>query len=232
MARRRSPLAKKTLPVVALTAVLLLAGCSVTLVDGEPDPEEIGELAEESYEDVASYSATVTLYTDGERRAVEETVAVPHDGKQYVETVASGGESAEMVSVSNGSITWLYRPEENTVQRLERPDSLDETSYSDVIAALVETSDISYEGTDTVDDRETDVVTVVPDDGNGEEMTYWIDRETHFPVKYELTPGADSDETAMTVEYTDLAFDVDPDPELFEFEPPADAEIEETGTRK
>ncbi|MFC3957054.1 DUF4367 domain-containing protein [Halovivax cerinus] len=225
-----APLTRRVLPVAAVVALLLLAGCSAVTLDGDPDPERIGELAEERYDDIDSYSATITYHADGERLSVQEVVAAPHENKQYIETVESGGESSELVTVSNGSVTWTYQPDENTVRLFDQSTPLENVSYSEQIEEMVENSEISYDGTDTVDDRDTHVVTVVPDDTNGTETTYWLDQETYFPVKYELTHRFDGETSVMTVEYTDLEFDVDPDPALFEFDPPADAVVERIAT--
>lgn len=221
------PQSTQALPVIALTLLLLVAGCSGVLL-GDPDPEEIGALAEEAYEDIDSYSATVTIYTDGEETTVQEVVEKPHEEKYYAEVVSSEfEESAGTVTVTNGSVTWMYDPEAETAQRMEHPDLDHEIDYAEAVEEMLETSDVSVDGTDTVDDRDTYVVTLVPtnDDVTGE-MTYWIDQETYFPVKYEYTYEFDDEETTMVVEYTDLEFDVDPDPDLFEFEPPEGTEIE------
>ena len=115
----------------------------------------------------------------------------------------------------------------------------------------------SYAGTETVEGHDTHVVELTPPDETAAELsldvragdrdyrlplfeaedetwylaqeTWWIDTETNYPVQQRIEwVDDDGDPVATTTRtYVDLTIGVDHEEDVFEFEPPADAEVVE-----
>jgi len=85
----------------------------------------------------------------------------------------------------------------------------------------------SAEGTETVDGRETDVVSleVHSDDTAVRNLTYWIDQEWHFPLRSVVTVEVGDRTTVTETTYRNVTFDPVLEDEVFEFEPPANATV-------
>jgi len=120
--------------------------------------------------------------------------------------------------------------------------------------------DVEYVGTETVGDREAHVVEIVPpeevvversvdvlvgqteyrlpvrtDDERADRVAserWWIDAETEYPVRQEVTVrDADGEPiSTATREYEELTVDPEFEDDAFTFEPPADAEVIERDT--
>ena len=90
-------------------------------------------------------------------------------------------------------------------------------------------------GAERVDGRTAYVLSVDAEDGaNGTfgdySRTMWIDADRYFPLKQRTAfTTADGDRVTFTTTYTNVSFDPDFEPGTFEFEPPANATVTDTG---
>ncbi|MFW6046113.1 MAG: hypothetical protein ACOC8O_04575 [Natronomonas sp.] len=169
-------------------------------------------------------------------------------------------EATDLTLVANESTVWSYDKVEREVVRIDRDEggvvvpAIEFDHYADV----TDDFELRYEGFDRVAGRDAHVV-VFSDPADAEptasielligenayqlagstieepmvldEHRLWIDRETAYPLKErtEMT-SPDGETITITTEYDRIAFDGDPPPDVFEFEPPADAEVRTPST--
>jgi outer membrane lipoprotein-sorting protein len=104
---------------------------------------------------------------------------------------------------------------------------------ADVNATNASQFDVVYNGTATVDGRETHVLTVSPDttDSFGGRDNYtrrvWIDTERYYPLKTHLEYVYAGDRVEVTETYTNVSYDPNLTAETFRFDPPSDANLTE-----
>lgn len=229
---------RTSMSAVALALALVFAGCSGAPISPDDlSAEEIGERAQEKYESIDSYEGTLTssVASANVNRTTTANVWVrPHSNELRYEYVSSGPMNGT-VMVSNGSVMWSYNESANTVRKTDISglgSGVAATNYSSVFENAFERYDISHEGSATVGDRSTYVIELTPKNGSStvaiEEWTLWIDKDRWFPVKHEMTTSIDDETSTTTVEYTNLSFNTDVPDDTFEFEPPADATVEQT----
>jgi len=94
--------------------------------------------------------------------------------------------------------------------------------------------DVSYEGRATVAGREAYVLRVGTDDENESATdltrTLWIDTEWYFILGHRIEGTLDGEQFHTNVTFSNVTFNPDFDPGAFDYEPPADATIERSGT--
>lgn len=170
------------------------------------------------------------------------------------------GEETDLTLVANETTVWSYDEVDGEVVRIDRDEggvvvpAIEFDHYADV----TDDFELRYEGSDRVAGRDAHVV-VFTDPADAEptasiellvgenvyqlagstiekpmvldEHRLWIDWETAYPLKErtEMT-SPDGDTITITTEYDRIAFDGDPPPDVFEFEPPADAEVRTPST--
>lgn len=201
-------------------------------------------------------SVTAHNGTELDRKTYE--VAERPDGDTWRVHIES--EDTDVTLVSNESTIWRYDHRDDEVVRIDRDEggvvvpAIEFDHYADV----TDDFELRYEGSDRVAGRDAHVV-VFTDSANGDptasiellvgENTYqlagatvkepmvldehrlWIDRETDYPLKERTEMSSPDGETVtITTEYDRIAFDGDPPPGIFEFEPPADAEVRTPST--
>ena len=227
---------KKETKQIAVAAIVLAAVLLTGCVDqaSEMSADEIASMMEAKQESIEDFSATVIMTSSygGEvatERALMMNKAPDKSRMEYTEPA----EVAGMVMVTNGSTMWTYDPAKNRVTKMELPDMGDGTSemeYTQVVKGILDETDISLEGIETIDSRSTYRLNVSPKDGvemgpiTG--MRVWVDRENWMLIGMEMY---DKDGNPISkVEYRDIAFNTGiPDSE-FVFEAPAGAEVVET----
>lgn len=240
-------LSTRPLVVLALGLAVLLAGCSgFQPGDGGLSPadlsaEEIGEQIQQKYEEIDTYTATVTTEMsmgNGSQTTTANVWVNQSSGEMRYEYVEPSSQAGTVV-VSNGSTTWHYDESANTVRKMDLGGLGDlggagaAMNYGRMVENVVENFDVSFDGTATVDDRETYVLSLTPK-GNATGLaamgnqTLWVDQGSWFPVKQRATASFADQSVEVTTTYTDLTLDADVPAERFEFEPPANATV--TGT--
>ena len=89
----------------------------------------------------------------------------------------------------------------------------------------------SYEGTATVAGRETYVISLTPAataTTSITEQTLWLDAEHFVPLRTDTTLEFGGNRTVISQEVTEVTFEPDLPPGVFEFDPPAGAQPERT----
>lgn len=88
---------------------------------------------------------------------------------------------------------------------------------------------VEYEGVEHVGDREAHVISMdAADEADGEyTQTLYLDTEWFVQLRMEMRTTLDDEPVEMSYRVEDVDFDPDIDDDRFEFEPPADATIEE-----
>lgn len=210
------------------------------MTDAKPDYVE-GELSR------------VTARNGSELERTDYAVVERPNGEQW--RVHIDGDDTNLTIVANETTIWQYDATEDEAVRTDRNDqevivpAMEFDHYADV----TDDFEMQYEGIDRVADRPAHVV-VFTDPGETEptasiellvgEHTYrlagtafeeplvfeehrlWLDRETEYPLKERTEMVSPDGETVtFTTEYHRIRFDGTPSSDIFEFEPPADAEV-------
>lgn len=232
---RQSPRLIVGILFVALLTVT--AGCTAALGD-DPDPETIANELDERHDEIEDIQGTqvMTIERNGstERTVTEVVERPPTESKREVIESDSEWQSEGDVMVSTNEKFILYSAEENTVTESELNRDSGGAAFANegMISEALNESEISYEGTDTVADRDVHMITLTDED-TGQTTTIWADKEFWYPLKYKTTfesleQGDEQWTTTMT--YEDVTFNEGVDDEVFEFEPPENATVEEFGS--
>ncbi|ELZ00088.1 LolA family protein [Natrialba asiatica] len=192
--RRRRLLATGT-----LTA---LAGC---LTPAEPNEDRTGsELVEAAIEtrlELTDLQARrhLTAETPAETTTQTESISrrPPAEKRRTVLRSDDGDPPAGTVSVTNREISWDYYPEENFVWKRYHPNKVVADGPRLVLKDLLEDYELTYDGTDTVDGRETHRIDAVPtgtglsDDADGRAIELLVGETV-----YRIPLGGSSDTDA------------------------------------
>lgn len=229
---------RQTMLTLGLVAALAVSGCLSTGPLSDQEEQRVAEKFEDHFEDIDGYTATVHMEMDGEfdntTMDVETTSRVwqrPGTGEMRQE-VRAPAEQAGDVTVTNDSASIHYDASENNYTKTDLSgigDGMNDLTSQ--LHRLLENYDVVYEGTETLDGRETHRVTLEPTETSealGDyEMGMWVDSDTWFPVKQQM--GGDELGVETTVRYENVTLDPGIPDEKFEFDPPADATERETG---
>lgn len=168
-------------------------------------------------------------------------------------------EPAGTVAVTNRTVTWEYDPETNVVEKQFHPNKTDTDRTRLILEKLRDSYRLEYDGTETVDGREAHAIEAHPpleETGPSIELvvgdsvyavplgpstdleeltisrTVLIDDEYRYPVgeRNVVRNGEDELLHRTAVTYEELAIDEGLPAGTFRYDPPADAEIERTGT--
>ncbi len=197
-----------------------------------PDADALLEAATEAESSVETVQGIQTITMDDGTETVTTTQEVWERGPdQYRADIVEADDPEPIdVIVSDGSTMWMYDEDDNEAVRMELGfDQADQEALNDgFVEAFTNDTDVTIEGTDTVADRDVYVLELTGDgdDALYESATLWIDQETDYPVKQEITPTVGESVTTTTA-FEEVAFDEEIDDEVFAFEPPEDAEIRE-----
>lgn len=278
-------------PSRAALAVVVVLAVTVTAVglvvfwpsDNQGTQQPIGYNASERLSDLDGYTATVetVMHIDNEtNRTVQRVWMRPGTGEMRVETIEGTGST---LTVSNGSVTWLYDREANEVttlntsgygtesdtqgERIERifkrlnvsRDAVEGstsatitpsgaplpsvpgggghagTSTSSPAVQAADEFGVHYEGTDTVDGRAVYVISIQPEsEGNATvfeeyQQTMYVDTEWFLPLKTHIEWTSEDRSVEFTTTYRNVTFEPGIDDDRFEFEPPENATVVDSG---
>lgn len=233
MTRSRPRLIVGVLLVALLTVT---AGCTAAL-GGDPDPETIADELEDrnkNIEDIQGERVTTIETGNSTNRIVAEVVErPPSESRQEIIESNSEWQSEGSVIVNTGEKVISYNAERNTVTEFEvdfdRDSEATAFASQEMIAKALNDSEISYDGTDTVADRDVHVIELTDDETDGT-TTLWVDQEFWYPLKYETTMGQGDQQFTTTMTYKEVTFNEGVDDSAFEFEPPANATVEDFET--
>ncbi|WP_436347887.1 outer membrane lipoprotein-sorting protein [Natronorubrum sp. FCH18a] len=197
-----------------------------------PDADALLEAAIDAESNVETVQGTQTVTIDDGSESVTTTQNVwERAPDQYRADVVESDEPEPIdVMVTDGSTIWMYDEDDNEAVQMDLGfDQADREALNDgFVEAFTTDMNASVEGTDTVADRDVYVLelTADGDDALYESATLWIDQETDYPVKQEVTSSI-GQELTTTIAFEEVAFDEEIDDDVFAFEPPEDAEIRE-----
>jgi len=223
-----SPRLKVGILFVALLTVT--AGCAAALGD-DIDPETVADELEDRHDNIDDVQGTqvVTVDRDGstERTVTEVVERPPAEARQEVIESDSEWQSEGDVIVQTDGEMITYDADENTVTEFEFDHDPEEAPFAteEMISEALDESEISYEGTDTVADRDVHVIELTDEDYGT--TTVWADQEFWYPLKTETTFEQGDEQWTTTMTYEEIAFNEGVDDEAFAFDPPEDATVEE-----
>ena len=224
---------------------------AVTLV--EKADESISDTAIEGVR-----TETIERPNETERTTVSVAEDPPDQSRIEVLESIDRSDPFETV-VINESTVWRYDEDEQLVVHDETDGYWlsDTQTFGMDIREMRETYEFEYAGVETINGRETHVIEMTPPEDEvvelsvdfqtrkdeshvslasaGEETwvlakeTWWIDTETTYPIKQQITwTNKDGEKVARnTRTYEKLDVGVEHDEETFEFDPPDDAEVTE-----
>ncbi len=227
-------LKRTALPVLAVAALLLLAGCAgFTGQLDEDQQQQVADRLADRFENLEGFEATVTTEIAGSNQSMTSTadVAVDFRTGEYRTETREPERTAGDVTVYNGSTVTTYDASENTYRTFDlETDGAMGSDLGDRFENLTERTDIIYNGTEQVNGQETYKATLVPANESEEfvdSVTLWVETDRMIPVKMEMGFSGMSDLTT-TVTFSDVELNPEFEADTFEFEPPADATYEES----
>ena len=262
-ARGRWPLDRRVLAVCLLSLLAVMAGCGELSDDeGLPESGEIAETYESLGAYNATYVRNISAADGTTGRTVSEIVIRPGTSERYERTVSNG--STRTVSVSNESTTWDYSlPSQTVVQGLDTTTQRqkqhrqvrrvvarinnDEVSTTPAFPLIPLTSGVgpdpsdlgisttaSYEGTQTISDREAHVITLGSANDTQTERTwkwtYYLDTQQFVLLGTDFSLTTADGQVEASQRLRNVTFNPGLPDGLFDFTPPADAEVRSIGS--
>ena len=224
---------KKELKLIAAVLMVLAAVLFTGCVE-EMSADQIAARMKANQESIKDFSATIVITSSfgGETTTMQALMMTKSPDKSRFEYIEPA-ELAGMVMVTNGSTMWRYDPARNRVTKMELretecgPFDMD---YTEIIRSLLNETDISYEGTESVNGRSAYVLNITPRDETElvQDITNtraWVDCENWMLLGMEIYDPDGN--LAVKAEYRDITFNTGiPDSE-FIFEVPEDAVVVE-----
>ena len=200
--------------LIGLTITILLLGCM------QMSAEQIAKKAEEKYERMEDMKGIMVLTTEfeGEKQIMEIKFWYKKPNKWR-------SESKDMLTVTNGSVMWLYNKQSNEVIITELPEAQKpDFDYGKIVKDMLEKYEIKLIGEEKVTGRDCYVMEAIPKKEKFiVKQKLWIDKEFWYPLRIEMNFG----EFNSTIEYKDVEFNTGMSDEEFEFKPPEGAKIVE-----
>jgi outer membrane lipoprotein-sorting protein len=215
--------------VLLVLAAVLFMGCVE-----EMTADQIAFQMKAKQESIKDFSATMVMTSSfgGETTTMQVLMMTKQPDKSRFEYIEPA-ELAGMVMVTNGSTMWMYDPARNRVTKMELretecgPFDMD---YTEIIRSLLNETDLSYEGTESVNGRSAYVLNITPRDETElvQDITNaraWVDCENWMLLGMEIYDPDGN--LAVKSEYRDITFNTGiPDSE-FIFEVSEDAVVVE-----
>jgi outer membrane lipoprotein carrier protein len=135
------------------------------------------------------------------------------------------------VIVSDGQYFWIYYPSVDAKQVIRSPADVSGRPGVDLQAQFIGNPEqrfqATYDGTATLQGRNTDVLTLVPrTDAGYRSMKVWIDAQDHLVRQFEIT---DAQGVVRQIELRDIVVNPTLPDSLFQFTPPPGARIIDRG---
>jgi outer membrane lipoprotein-sorting protein len=172
-----------------------------------------------------SYSAKIEIgiYENGRQTGTRTQKVIKDSGnRRRVESLSDQGGG---VIVSDGRTEWEYRPKRKLVKQRELPVLEDAQRWRlQALDAVARTLNPAYEGTATVAGRQCYVIALKPPDGSRTRKRVWVDCVNHTELKANRYGPEGGILGTWTV--TEIQFDPDLDPALFQFSPPEGCRVD------
>lgn len=222
--------ARLTLGVLLVGVLAVTAGCAGA-ISGDPNPERIADQIQQRMDTIDSVQGTkvMRITTDGETNTtVTEYVRQPPT-KVRSEVIEGGGyRSTGDLRVNTGEESYSYDASENTYTRYDFDYNRSaQFPSAEAIDRLLNRSDVSYEGTDTVAGRAVHVVAIDRTERDST-MTLKVDQEYWYPLAMETTSSYNGTETTLSWTHRTVTFNEPVADGAFTFDPPEGAELEQS----
>ncbi len=152
--------------LLAIGAVASLAGCTTTVdttQGADPEPEDLVRDVIETRTELASLEGRrVVTASDGMERTERIYERPPANQRIEVIDATNAQVSAGDVSVATRPVTWQYDSASQTVTKRHQPHEIVTDRVRLVLKSVLDDCCLSYDGTDTVADRETHVISIAP----------------------------------------------------------------------
>jgi outer membrane lipoprotein-sorting protein len=204
--------------------------------DEQPSGADIAQQVQDTYAEMDEYKAvqTTTVETDDWTYDSKARIWFKGSDKQRTE-VLSGNQSGD-VFVANETTFLSYDASEETVDVLDRSDVNQSASTVGVHEGVMQSlanSEVSYEGTASVAGHETYVLKLTPQNSLNDQapssvtQTLWVDQDTYQVVQLQTEEQIEGQQATVTTQFENMEIDSGIPNSIFEFEPPADADIQE-----
>ena len=171
-----------------------------------------------------SYTAFMEV-SIGDVRRTGETDVLYKKPRKYKINIKKNS-STSLIIVTNGTVTWIYKPQENSVRILNRPseDFVPLIVYTKVIKFMVNSSSkAEYKGTELMDNRKAHkIMLVLKKQRDKFSYWFWMDDKTGLLLK---TQTYQDDEPVMTLEHRNLKINTGIQDSEFEFEIPEGVKV-------
>lgn len=240
--------------VICVCLVLATGGC-LSLADDSIEDDVRERLDEAEPPETVAGEQRISAVLENETIEVTQAVWYRADGSSRVEV--DDGEAGPTITVNDGDRIWTYRPDENAVQftnvtertgnqlrqlynstreiitRLDVTDASEGTvgerdAYHLVLEPREDEESVDISVLDaltrpfsSVGDGESDGGALVGPEPDRAEL--WLDTESLFPLRTVI----ESDDSTIETRFRNVSFDPDVPEGHFEFEPPANATVEE-----
>lgn len=223
---------------VGIAFLFVTAGC-MGLATGDPDPETIATEIENRHENIDSVEGVKISETEsgGETMRQRTTVVeIPGNVSKRVVTESDNDQftTEGQVTLTRDGVTRIYDPQENTVTEYDigsdRPSGITGGAVdADQIEQILDDSNVSYEGTDRVADREVHVITINRTATKPTStVTAYVDKEFWYPLRTEMTfSSPDGEETTIVSYFESVEFNGDVSAEDVTLDVPEDATVQE-----
>jgi outer membrane lipoprotein-sorting protein len=189
--------------LVLLVVCVPLTGCTGLIAD-DPDGPPSAETAEERYRSIDTVRASVVTVVENEtgttrRRA--ELIRRPTAGERWRRTVAPTADRGDL-TVSNGTVTWLYDESEGNVTRIDGAGFEGANgTYAEYLGRLFAAVDGGGDGDDGSGSVGVSPLPVVPSTPSAPPATATNGTVGQFSVSYEGTTAV-GNRTAYVLELT------------------------------
>lgn len=225
---------RRTLGVLVIAVLAISAGCASAITD-DPNPERIADQIQQRMEKIDSAQGTkvMRITTDGETNTIVTNYVRQPPTKIRSEVIEGSGYQGEGdLRVNNGKTTYNYDASEDTYTKYEFNTSRSgQFPNAEAIDRLLNRSNVSYVGTDTVAGRDVHIIEIVRTERDST-TTLKVDQEYWYPLALETTSNYNGTETTLSWTHRNVTFNEPVADDAFNFEPPAGAELEASHSPK
>ena len=177
--------------------------------ESSDDPDVVSSFEERiSSLETLSMTQEMTMGTEGNRSSTTETkMWIDFEDDQVRREIINSSYGSERITVRNESQSVSYDPADNTVTRR---DTAGNTVYTPV-KSLLNASEITYEERERVDGESTYRLSLVPNESMGKKAnaTLWIDTDTHFPTKVQVSPESEELSYTMAIAFSNVSLNTE-----------------------
>jgi outer membrane lipoprotein-sorting protein len=193
-------------------------GCIEKNMSAEEIVAEMAQNQKEMAKEIndMSFTEVITVSIGNKSRTNESEVLYKKPNKyKRTEKIDS---SIATVFVTNGTVTWIYKPQENSVRILNTPseDFVPLIDYAKVIKFMLNSSSkAEYKGTELIDNRKAHkIMLVLKNQPDNFSYWFWLDDKTGLLLK---TQTYQDDEPVMTLEHRNFEINKGVQDSEFEF---------------